>query len=242
MPFNVQKFAANIRQFGTLQNNRYDVIISPSNELANILGTNVQALLNMRSDSVMLPGLNFSLYENRRYGVGPLIKTATNVSFSEVGISFIETSNQDIFKIFYAWSKQIVNLRSNNFEVAYKDSISAKIQIRVYNNSGTANASRTEGPVAVIELIDAFPTTVSDTQLSWSDNNTVFKLNVSFAYTSWRIEETVATTDNSVTREDLPPLPGARVSDTYNPSREIDDVARTLDTLRELQRFRQPPQ
>lgn len=200
MPFNIDNFIGNINTRGTLQNNRFEVVFQPPARLFNVLNRDSSELLTYRAESVKLPGLTLSAYDNRRYGVGPIIKTPTNVQFSDVDVTFIETSNKDVFDIFYQWTNLAVNYRDlpeasgidrQIFTTEYKDNIvSRRVEIRVYNNRGVAGSESltdSDGPVATVELIDAFPLSVSDTQLSWSDNNSLFKVNVQFAYTSWRM-------------------------------------------------------
>lgn len=206
MAFNIQDFASNIKRYGTLQSNRYQVIFQPPRSYFQVLNSRVVPELTFRADSVKLPGVNFATFDHRRYGVGPIIKAPTNVQFSEIDISFIETSNQSVFEIFYDWTNLVVNYREPTispdgpsterqiFTTNYKDDyVSNVIEIQVFNNTGTVygdDTYREKGPVSIIELIDAFPISVSDTSLSWSDNNSLIKVNVQFAFTTWRFKRT----------------------------------------------------
>lgn len=200
MPFNIDNFIGNISRYGTLQTNRFEVVFQPPVGIYSVLNRDSVELMTFRAETVKLPGLNLSTYDSRRYGVGPIIKVPTNVQFSDVDMTFIETSNKDVFDIFYQWTNLAVNYRDlpetsgidrQVFTTEYKDRLASRmVEIRVYNNRGVAgneNSINSDGPVATVELIDAFPTSVSDTQLSWSDNNSLYKVNVQFAYTSWRM-------------------------------------------------------
>lgn len=195
MPFNIQNFASNISRYGTLQTNRYEVEIPIPRGLSNSFSPETSRLLTFRAENIKMPGVSFANYESRRYGVGPTVKYPTNVQFSDIDVSFIEAENQEVFDIFYQWSNLIVNysdplpgalgLDRQIYTTSYKDDFKSDIKIKIYNNSGTYNGVSIK-PTGIIELIDAFPTSVSDSALSWSDNNSLFKVNVQFAFTNWR--------------------------------------------------------
>jgi hypothetical protein len=204
MAFNIQNFASNINRYGTLQTNRFEVRFSPPIGLISTFGRDTSELLSFRAENIKMPGVNFANYESRRYGVGPTVKSPTNVQFSDIDVSFIEAENQEVFDIFYQWSNLIVNysdpftgefgLDRQIYTTSYKDSFISNIQIRVFNNSGTnkfvPNIPPELKPTGIIELTEAFPISVSDSALSWSDNNSLFKVNVQFAFTNWRFKRT----------------------------------------------------
>ena len=168
--------------------------------------------IRLRAEQINLPGFDAATYDNRRYGVGPTFKVATGVQAKETTMSFIETGKNDIFKLFYDWTNLIVDYESYRnssnisvptiFATGYKEDIIAEtIEIRVYNNTGVgsgpniptpgglslpvANTVQQPLPIARVYLVDAFPISVADTSLSWNDNNTLLKVNVTFAFSSW---------------------------------------------------------
>lgn len=237
MTFNIRNFIGNINRYGTLQTNRFKVMISPPRLLTR--STGMMERLSYRAESARVPGLAIDATEVRRTGVGPREKVAVNVGFSDMGITFIEEGNNDVFKFFYTWVNGIFDFTGSRggsnptYSTAYKrDYVSEKIEIYVYDNSGKL--------VNKVVLKEAFPISLSETNLSWSDNNQLYKLNVTFAYTSWYLdgysstpgfESPVPSTPQApqvstpaqlipeFTREDLPPLPGASASDSgYNPT------------------------
>jgi hypothetical protein len=208
MAFNIQNFTSNVNRYGVLQTNRYEVVFSPPAGLASSFGRDTSELLTYRADSVKMPGVNFANYETRRYGVGNVVKSPTNVQFSDIDISFIEAENQEVFDLFYKWSNLIVNygdpiagvpvsevpgLLRQLYATNYKDTIVSKIvEIKIFNNRGTnksvGNTPPPVIPTGIIELIDAFPISVTDNALSWSNNNNLFKVNVQFAFNHWRFK------------------------------------------------------
>lgn len=206
MAFNVANFASNINQYGTLQTNRFEVLITRPQGLS--AGYNFRGpLLTFRAEQVKLPGFESALYDSRRYGVGPLFKVATGVQNVQTTISFVETDRNDILKLFYEWSNLIVDYKSFRtdgaiteralFATGYKSDFVSKIDIKIFNNtgiksrynelSGSSRNDTAQGPVTTVTLVDAFPSNISETALSWSDNNSLCKVNVTFESPSWFI-------------------------------------------------------
>jgi hypothetical protein len=200
MAFKIDSFIGNLSKYGTLQTNRFEVdipfprIFSSGSVPTGIPPTD---LLHMRAESVRIPGLLIDSIGAKRYGIGPEYFTATNVRFDAVSITFIETYDSKIKKIFYDWSRiGIFNFAGSNnqapdFLTEYKDNYCTDISIRVYNNSGKnpsdPRASEPK-PINVIKLVRAFPISISDVDLSWDTNNTLYKFSVSFKYEYYQHE------------------------------------------------------
>lgn len=189
MAFNIQNFADNLAAYGSLQTNKFDIRIPLP---ATLVGVIAPELLSFRADRVDMPGLLFDSVDARRYGVGPVIKTPSNKSrFNEVSISFIETGSGEIHRTFYDWLQSIVDFggsggslsRSPTFLTGYKRDYAVGMQIKVYNNSGTRQSASGRGPIMELNMIDAFPISLGDNNLSWSNNNELFRTTVVFAYT-----------------------------------------------------------
>lgn len=203
MAFNIDNFIGNLSKYGTLQTNRFEVSIplplflsaSRTYPDGTAIPTFPSDLLHMRAESVKVPSLVFDTVETKRYGIGPSQKTAVNVKFEPISISFIETYDNKIKKIFYDWSRfGIFNFAGSpqgvylgpSFLTGYKDDYCVDIEIKVYNTSGKNPNDPTStlevNPINKIKLVRAFPISVSDSDLSWGDNNSLYKLNVSFTY------------------------------------------------------------
>ena len=58
-----------------------------------------------------------------------------------------------------------------------------------------------------IQLIDAYPISMNEVNLSWSDNNQLMRITVSFAYRHWRI--TNADMEDNSTKS--PGVPGLKI-------------------------------
>lgn len=193
MAFNIQTFADNLATYGSMQTNKFEVRLPLPTFLLGT-GSLPSSTLTFRAERVDMPGVLLDTVDTRRYGVGPIIKTPTNKSkFNEITMSFVETQQGEIYTTFNDWLQRIVDFagsagalsRTPTFLTEYKSEYCVNMQIKVFNNLGLnkdfpGNEIR---PVLELNLVDAFPLSLGDTNLSWSNNNELFKTSVTFAYT-----------------------------------------------------------
>lgn len=209
MPFNVADFASNIGRYGTLQTNKFTVEIF---DKVNAEGDTVFLRLFRNSnlsqaettsfieggiihlkriDSVKLPGATLDTFETRRYGVGPNIRVGTNVRFEPFSISVITDKNYNIYKYFYTWINGVFDFsgkgdqrssgvnRFPSYLTSYKSDFACNIKVNVYESTGQLKAKYI--------FYDAFPIGITDPALSWRDNNTLHKFDMTFSYTNWEM-------------------------------------------------------
>lgn len=189
MAFNISKFSAHLNKYGTLKQNRYEVIISkPKLFVGDPEYDDSFNLMPWRAESIDMPTLNLQLTSSNRYGIGPKQSFATNIQYPEtIGITFLETQNSNIHKFFTIWSSAIFeHINPNVFNhrgrylAEYKDNYSAIITIKIYTEENDEESSN------VLELLDAFPTQVASSALSWSDINSLMRINTDFTFSRIR--------------------------------------------------------
>jgi hypothetical protein len=151
--------------------------------------------LMLRCENIVLPAPSLLEEENvRRYGYGPVEKIPYGVQFGDVTMTWVVDKNSEIIDFFHQWMNTIVMHDSKNasigpgvtrngllkylpFEVGYKDGYTNPIvRVYVYN--------RQQETVTEYEMYDVFPMNIQAMNLSWSDENQVQKLTVTFAYTN----------------------------------------------------------
>jgi len=189
MPFNIADFSNHINNNGTLPINRYLVdVIAPS---FATLRTDVRMnkLMQLRAEQVRVPGISLDTQMTNRYGLGPTQKFPTNVTFQDNNITFIDDANNSIWKFYSNWLNAIFRYRGNfngftgSYELAYKEDYARDMRIRVFDMRGNV--------VTTIVLKDSYPIAVGDIDLGWSNNNQLFKVNVTFAYRDWYIDQRI---------------------------------------------------
>ena len=158
---------------------------------------NLDSLLTMRCDNAVLPSINLLQEQNiRRYGFGPVENVAYGVNVGDFTLQFIVDKDALVVEFFEEWLHLIVNRDSfgganmnNNkigglrrpYEIAYKDTYACpNVNVFVYDRSQNA--------VMEYHIYDVFPTGIQSMNMSWSEENTLMKLNITFSFTDLRIE------------------------------------------------------
>lgn len=184
-------FLGEFRNRSFARTNLFEVTIRPP---LIMTGDRMDQVIHLYADSVNIPGLNFATSETRRYGYGPIEKKPYAPIFNDITISFLVDGTGNIYKYFYKWMNRIVssdqyingNSSSSNglgaFEVEYKDQYKSQIGISTFDEAGNG--------VLTSQLIDAIPISLSDTQLSWSDNDQIMRLSMTFTFFQHRLIDT----------------------------------------------------
>jgi hypothetical protein len=180
--FNIARFSAHIKDKGTLQTNKFMVRFSPP----AILGANlfIDSSIEYRANSVKVPGVSLDTQNVSRYGIGPQQKFPTNVNFTDIDINFVDMTDNSIWKYFANWMNGIFDYTGSgrqgsqaSYNVQYKTNYETDISINVFDNDGRLSN--------IIVLKEAFPISLSDVSLSWSENNRLYEFNVRFAFREW---------------------------------------------------------
>lgn len=134
--------------------------------------------LSMRCENAQLPGRTLQTGDLRIYG--PTEKFPYQSSYEDITLTFIVGNSMIEKTVFNQWIDYINPTERWNFE--YKKNYATNITITQYDLS--------DNEVHNVKLIDAFPISVSQLDLDWSNENQYHKLNVTFAYTYWELEST----------------------------------------------------
>lgn len=178
--FNISRFSGNLNRHGTLQTNKFIVRIPPP-EIFN--PSQLDPIIEYRANNVRIPGAALDMQRAFRYGVGPEQKFPTNINFTDINVNFVDTQNKDIWKRFSFWFNGIFDYTGlsggsqASYKTEYKDYYTTDVEIHVFDNEGNR--------VNVVVLKEAFPTTLSEVGLSWSENNKLYEFSVGFAFREW---------------------------------------------------------
>ena len=206
MAFNIKQFKSAIEKNGILQPNKYDVTINFSASASsfgltgasiatNGTSQNLSELtqdLSYRCIGVSLPGVAIRTSDNNRLGLGIAEKMPFSGAYTDVSLSFICDRNGAAYKFWYSWINYIfaANGKESNSAVTnnrmyyttqYKDNYSSIITITIYDPTGK--------PSIICDLYKAFPTSLNDISLGWSDNNNVLKLTTQISFREWAIRD-----------------------------------------------------
>jgi hypothetical protein len=202
--FNIGRFRAEVSGADSvLPTHSFLVVFAPmpwAIQKFPIAAGNLDSILTMRCDNVVLPSINLLQEQNiRRYGFGPVENVPYGVNVGDFTLQFIVDKNAFVVQFFEEWLNKIVNRDSfgganmNNvlpggrrpYEIAYKDTYAcSSINVFVYD--------RSQNNVMEYNIYDAFPTGIQSMNMSWSEENELMKLNITFSFTDVRIKQSPA--------------------------------------------------
>jgi hypothetical protein len=196
--FNIGRFRAEVSGADSvLPTHSFLVVFAPMIwTRSKFSAQNLDSLLTMRCDNVVLPSVNLLQEQNiRRYGFGPVENVAYGVNVGDFTLQFIVDKNALVIEYFEEWLNLIVNrdsfgganMNNNNlkngrkpYEIAYKDTYSCpNVNVFVYD--------RAQNQVMTYNIYDVFPTGIQSMNMSWSEENNLMKLNITFSFTDLRI-------------------------------------------------------
>ena len=151
----------------------FDVTLTPPSGLQNY--SKIARNLTFRCESTQFPSRTFATTE-QRFGSNPTEKHAYHTTYNDIEMSFIVSEDMSEKKFFDAWMNLINPTAS--FDFNYRDDYITDFYVFQYDGS---LAVRTYS----IALIDAFPVSVNQLDLDWSNDN-FHKLSVTFAYRYWK--------------------------------------------------------
>lgn len=201
MPLNIDTFSSKISGSGYLTTNKFSVIMSPPpilfNASINNTGTttqinNIANDISFRIENIRTPGISLINGDVNRYGVGPTQKQPISAQFSETSISILSDGYGHIWQFWHNWLRGIFEFtgttRSNvgisnkvpTYTSEYKNNYSTTIQIIIYDLFGNV--------IQKINLFEAFPISMNEIGLNWSDRGDLLRLNINLTYTEYTLE------------------------------------------------------
>lgn len=170
MPGSIADFKASFRK-DLARSNKFDVYIPIPLGMVPFIGTSRN--LAFRCESATLPGRNLETTPMKVYGVTELFPYAS--TFDNVTLTFLVSDDMSEKTFFDSWVNWIQP--TITYDTKYKSDYSVLLRINQYNVQNKLSLS--------IDLMDAYPIAINQLDLDWSSDS-VHKLSVTFAYTSWR--------------------------------------------------------
>jgi len=205
MAFNILEFQSYIAETGVLHSNKYDVQITFDGEFGglNINGSNGSTVgtlestqdIQYRCINASLPGLAMRTVDINRFGIGVSEKMPFSANYTDISLTFLMDRYAQGYNFWYTWFNYVFGINgeesssniygtTNNsgnkrsfYTAEYKDNYSATITITVYDSEGQPNLQ--------VTLLKAYPISVNDVPLSWTDNNNLIKLTAGITFREW---------------------------------------------------------
>lgn len=197
MAFNIQQFGSQALGYG---------LIRPSHFLAAIpvapkWYSGSTRFLTYLCSSANMPGSQVITSEERIRGYGPARKVPYDIATTDVTLTFYCDGNGETVAFFDNWIRNIVahgNPSKNDpingasyGEVQYPSQYETTLVAYIYNeNPGTTGESAVE--ILKYTMDKAYPVSMSEVQMDWSNGETVQTFTVTFAYHTFYLEKNVA--------------------------------------------------
>tara|TARA_Y100000310_G_scaffold62689_1_gene57982 strand:+ start:620 stop:1366 length:747 start_codon:yes stop_codon:yes gene_type:complete len=168
-----EEFLATIRtNEGYAPTNRFEVLLKPP---AGVATKNELIELSLRCRDISLPGRNLNtLTDSNIYG--PTREIVNGVTYAEdITINFIASSGLEERILFESWQQLTFN--DSTWDLGYYNDYVGEIDIYILNRQN----ERRYG----IKLKEAFPKTISPSDLSMEIKDQIMILPVSFAFRCW---------------------------------------------------------
>jgi hypothetical protein len=131
--------------------------------------------LTFRCESTQFPSRTFATTE-QKFGSNPVEKHAYHTTYNDIEMNFIVSEDMSEKKFFDAWLN-LIN-PTNSFDFNYRNDYITDFYVFQYDGTQTVKTYS-------IALLDAFPISVNQLDLDWSNDN-YHKLSVTFAYRYWK--------------------------------------------------------
>lgn len=193
--FNIQTFIAKLNDAGVLKPTKWQFFTSIPPGLKQ--GPNKQGAEDVKfwAMAASIPGQTFLTQDILRYGYGAAAKYPYMPSFQPLQVTFICDGLGTEWTFFKEWMNMTIyyeglpdNIRraSKNdprqllYEVSYpQDYLAATVEISAFVDSGEE--------ILRIGLREAYPCSVSDMKMDWTDKGGPASFNVVFYYTDWTL-------------------------------------------------------
>lgn len=179
MPGNISEFLSNIRDKGIAKTSHFDVSFTLPKAISP--DTDIPRLLKLRCEAAELPGRQIGTTDNRIYG--PIYKTPYESLYSEMTMTFIDTSDMKIRYFFDTWIDRIYNPNTN--AIKYIDDIVSDIVVTQYDLEGTPE---TLNPILKFSLFRSFPVNIDQMTVAWTDD-APHEVVVTFFYERYILEK-----------------------------------------------------
>ena len=165
-------------QGGIAYNDKYLVTLGPPAGFGLPGGGIMRRQLSFLCDTATLPTKSLATFEKSIYGTVKAMPY--RMTFTEASMSFIMTDSMREKDYFDAWQNKIIDQKSGN--VGFFDDYVCDIKIQKFGRNVTQDS---DTPTYEVTLIDAWPSIVSEVQLSHSGGTEAMKLPVTFQFKKW---------------------------------------------------------
>jgi len=148
-----------------------------TDEQSKTTNASISRYLSLQCEAAELPGKSLITHDAKVYG--PTYKVPYQTQYGETNLTFLCTNDFYERKLFDRWLESIMPTDTNNLRYPNDDATRYLTNIRILQYDEFIKQ------IYAIELIDAYPISISSQPLSWSEDN-FHRLTVQFTYKKYR--------------------------------------------------------
>lgn len=156
------------------------------------ISMDMAADLQFYCDSAQLPGIAMQTDEIRVAGYGNLEKRPYASIFQDVPCTFMNDTDGRVLKFFHKWVQLVYNFNdSSSMDAETAAGIPTNTFAYPKDYYGTVSIAHYDekaNEVITYTLYEAYPISVGDVQVDWSQSDTLLKIPVTFTYKWWAAE------------------------------------------------------
>ena len=173
--FNIDNFVTEISTRGLARPNRFEVTFPLPNGLNNSSQVADTRIVSLFCESANLPSKTIGVKQQKIYGPNYQRPFSSEYGGEGISMTFLVDGEMDVKGFFDAWTNIIVD--PFQYFVHYPENYTVPITISQLDEENNKTYT--------VTLEDAFPRSIALMELSQSAQNSVHKLNVTFAYRRW---------------------------------------------------------
>lgn len=200
--FSLNEFLSSVKTIGLARVNRFEVDIFRPAVLAN--STEEARLISLLCEVSNFPPLNLSVKPFKIFGPSYQRPITSEYGGDGISMTFHVDNDMTLKRFFDDWTESIV--RREDFTVNYQSSYITNIKIRQINEQDDVTYE--------IELLEAFPRSITLMDLNHTSQNQTHRLNVIFAYRYWRRTDIQKIEQPKVSLQTQPILVPIRATET----------------------------
>ena len=211
--FDLSRFISTVKESSFARVNRFEVILSAPPALQNF---RYLSRASLYCEIANFPPINLTVKPFKIFGPSYQRPITSEYGGDGMSMTFHVDRDMSIKRFFDDWIEYVVD--RNTFTVAYQDQYASTIYIRQLDEANNVTYE--------IELLEAFPRSMTIMDLNNSAQNQTHRLNIIFAYRYWRRTDISINLD---TRQ-LVPTVSLQTDPIIRPIRATE-TSRTLDSL-----------
>ncbi len=129
--------------------------------------------INVKCQNALLPGRSLDTYDYRQNSAP--FRLPYSSTYGPAGLTFLADAGFDTRDFFEVWQSAVVNIGTNTLN--FPNEYVADVNIYILDRAGDDRYG--------VKLYEAWPVDISETQLSYADQNTTAAVAVSLEYKYW---------------------------------------------------------